>query len=283
MNRRELLLAGGAFLLAPEFVQADATPALPSLFFAHGAPFLANDKVRGKQLYDLAAGLPRLPRGIVAVTPHVRAEYVTLAAHGVARRSFPRRFRKRVGDVGYAPPAAEPLAAQLRGLLADTHVPIAEKAHAGFNHTIWMGLLHMFPDADIPVVEMAMPFLPPQRLFALGQALAPLRDENVLIISSGSLTHNLAALFTPATPAWASEFDHWIGDALAAHDLDAVIDWQHKAPAADIAHPDDGGHFNVMLYSLGAAVGSNGDFRCAVAANLDFEFGSFSTRDYLFS
>jgi 4,5-DOPA dioxygenase extradiol len=283
MNRRDFLGATTALLLAPEVVLAKPAAAMPSLFFAHGAPFLATNNIRGKQLRDLAGGLPRLPRGIVAITPHVRAEYVSLAAHGVARRSFPRRFIERVGDIQYTPPPAETLAHQLRGLLATAQVPLATQEHDAFDHTIWMGLLHMFPAANIPVVEMAMPFMPPERLFKIGQALAPLCDEDVLIISSGALTHNLAALFEPETPSWAIEFDQWIGATLDAGDIDAVLDWRSKAPAADIAHPDDGGHFNVMLYALGAAAGSKGTIEQASAADLDFEFGSFSTRDYLFS
>ncbi len=80
MNRRDFLATGAALLLAPDIVLAKPAAAMPSLFFAHGAPFLATDKVRGKQLRALAEGLPRSPRGIVAITPHVRAEYVSLAA-----------------------------------------------------------------------------------------------------------------------------------------------------------------------------------------------------------
>ena len=282
MRRREFLATGAALLLAPEIILAKSPTTMPSLFFAHGAPTLATNQVRGKQLRDLANGLPRSPRGIVAITPHVRAEYVSLAASGVARRSFPRRFIEEIGDLEYAPPPADLLAEQVRGLLTTTHVPLSPESHAAFDHTIWMGLLHMFPAANIPVVEMAMPFMPPERLFEIGQSLAPLRDEDVLVISSGSLTHNLAALFVPETPTWAKEFDQWIGATLDAGDIDAVLDWRRKAPAADIAHPDDGGHFNVMLYALGAAAGSKGTIEQASAADLDFEFGSFSTRDYLF-
>jgi 4,5-DOPA dioxygenase extradiol len=283
MKRRDFLTTSAALLLAPGIVLAKSETAMPSLFFAHGAPTLATDEKRGKQLQNLASALPRSPRGIVAITPHVRAEYVSLAASGVARRSFPRRFLEGIGNIQYAPPPADALAGQVRGLLATAQVPLAPDPHAAFDHTIWMGLLHMFPAANVPVVEMAMPFMPPERLFEIGQALAPLRDEDVLIISSGSLTHNLAALFVPETPTWAKEFDQWIGATLDAGDIDAVLDWRSKAPAADIAHPDDGGHFNVMLYALGAATGAKGTIEHASAADLDFEFGSLSTRDYLFS
>jgi 4,5-DOPA dioxygenase extradiol len=282
MNRRDVLRATAACILAPTIGQAQSSAALPSLFFAHGAPFLATDLARGKQLHELSSALPRVPRGIVAITPHVRAEYVSLAAEGVARHTFPRRFVERIGSIAYTPPAAEALASQLRGLLLPTHVPLARQAHQGFSHTVWMGLLHMFPEASIPVVEMAMPFLPPARLFDLGQALATLRDQDILIVSSGSLTHNLATLFAAQTPAWAIEFDEWIGARLTAYDVDAVIDWRNRAPVPDLAHPDDGAHFNVMLYALGAAAGAGRERVKARAANLNFEFGTFSTRDYLF-
>lgn len=277
LTRRHFLAVGMAVCMAPARA---ATAAMPTLFFAHGAPWLATDQARGAQLRELVARLPAPPRGIVAFTPHVRAEAITIAAHGSGQRSFPQRFLATIGDLDYRPPPADALAAAVRGLLLRGREDVADETHAAFNHTVWMGLIHMFPTAAIPVVEVAMPFVTPRRLFALGQALAGLRDSHVLIVASGALTHNLATIGIEQTPAWAREFDHWTGDTLAAADIDSLLDWRHRAPAAAIAHPDDGGHFNVLMIALGAAVSSGSGTR-ARALHLGFEMGAFSTRDYV--
>ena len=281
LNRRRFLLGSAGTLLAP--VRAGASTRMPTIFFAHGAPFLATDQARGAQLKELVAALPARPRGIVAFTPHVRAETMTIAAHGIALRSFPRRFLATIGDLGYSPPPADALAAEVRRLLGQTRFDVSPASHEAFNHTVWMGLIHMFPAADIPLVEVAIPFLGPARLFTLGQALAPLRDAGVLIVSSGSLTHNLATIGVETTPSWARDFDQWIAETLAAGNLDAVLDWRQRAPAAGIAHPDDGGHFNVLMYALGAAVGSGSGLGRARAFHPGWELGSFTTRDYVFA
>ena len=280
-DRREFLRAAVASTwLLPAVVKAAPVARMPTLFFAHGAPWLAVDQARGAQLKELVANLPSRPRGIVAFTPHVRGEVMTIAAQGIAQRSFPRRFLERIGDLGYSPPPADALAAEVRALFAHAHEDVANEPHVAFNHTVWMGLIHMFPAADVPVVEVAIPFVGPRRLFALGQALAPLRESGVLIIASGSLTHNLATIGVDSTPTWAQEFDQWLGEALAKSDLDSVLDWRQRAPGAGIAHPDDGGHFNVLMYALGAAVADNNRVH-AQAMHLGFELGAFSTRNYI--
>ena len=283
LNRRQLMLSGLAAWLTPPLVKAAAEEPMPSLFFAHDGPFLARDEARSRQLVELVEALPRRPRGIVIFTPHLRAERMTMAASGVARRSFPRRFRKMIGDLAYAPPPADALAARVRSVFVNTRYAISERTHHGFNHTVWMGLIHMFPAADMPVVEVAMPFLGPADLFALGRALAPLRDEGHLVIASGSLTHNLATIGMKHTPAWAREFDQWVAETLNARDLDGFMDWRHQAPAEGIAHPDDGGHFNVIMFALGAAVALDGGLTRAISMHAGWESGAFTTRDYLFS
>lgn len=281
LSRRHFALGAAAALLTPELSWSAAVRRMPTVFFAHGAPTLAGDKPRGAQLKALGAQLPARPSGIVAFTPHVRAERMTLAGRGVALRSFPRRFLEGLGDLEYAPPAADALAMDVRRLLGQGRDEVSPDAHEGFNHTVWMGLIHMFPAADIPVVEVAIPFHDAVRLFELGRCLAPLRANGVLIVSSGSLTHNLATIGVADTPSWAREFDEWTGKTLAAGDIDQLLDWRQRAPAAGYAHPDDGGHFNVLMYALGAV--ADAGLLHAQAFHEGFELGSFSTRDYIFT
>ena len=113
----------------------------------------------------------------------------------------------------------------------------------------------MYPDADVPVLQLSMPRLDPRELFELGRALAPLRDEGVLVFGSGFLTHNMRYAFQPGIPAWAREFDEWAADALSRFDVDALVDFQKRAPAARTALPT-WEHYAPVLVAAGAAAGS---------------------------
>ncbi len=282
ITRRSVLIGSAATLIAPPLLAAQES--MPTLFYGHGGPWLAKDRVRGRELLAMAQQLPRSPSGIVAFTPHVRARQITLASTGIARWSFPRRFRKSVGGIRYHPPRAEELAGQVYATLKDTKFAYSTDEHNGFNHTIWMGLLHLFPGADIPVVEVAMPFESSARLFELGQALAPLRANGTLIVSSGTVTHNLGTFgHFEKPPSWASDYDTWTADAIARNDIDSLIDWRKKAPGSNIAHPDDSAHFNVMMFALGAAVGRGGGLSWSRTMHEGFGSSAFSERGFLFA
>jgi 4,5-DOPA dioxygenase extradiol len=113
----------------------------------------------------------------------------------------------------------------------------------------------MYPAADVPVLQLSLPSLAPREVLALGRALAPLRAEGVLVMGSGFLTHNLRRIEWregATTPAWAKEFDLWAEGALARGDVDALLDFQAKAPAARIALPTTE-HFVPLLAAVGAA------------------------------
>ncbi len=110
----------------------------------------------------------------------------------------------------------------------------------------------MYPEADIPVLQVSMPTLDPVRLMEIGRRLAPLRDEGVLIVGSGFFTHNLAALRQGGIPAWSAEFDAWGREALQARDVDALLDFTRKSPAGRLAHPRTE-HFAPLFVTMGAA------------------------------
>ena len=112
----------------------------------------------------------------------------------------------------------------------------------------------MFPDADIPVLQISMPTLDPVRLMEIGRRLAPLRDEGVLIVGSGFFTHNLAALrhAGAGVPVWSAEFDEWGHRMLDDGDVDALLDFLHKSPAGHLAHPRTE-HFAPLFVTMGAA------------------------------
>ncbi|GAA3230563.1 hypothetical protein GCM10020256_44380 [Streptomyces thermocoprophilus] len=123
----------------------------------------------------------------------------------------------------------------------------------GLDHGAYVPLVEMFPDADIPVLQISMPTLDPVRLMEIGRRLAPLRDEGVLIVGSGFFTHNLAALrHSGGVPGWSAEFDDWGRRALDEGDVDALLDFTRKSPAGRLAHPRTE-HFAPLFVAMGAA------------------------------
>jgi len=227
---------------------------MPALFVAHGAPPLLDDAGWVAELRAWAGALPR-PRAILVLSAHWEARPVTLGATRTVPLiydffGFPERHYRQT----YPAPGAPELAARVRALLAP-HGPVAEAPERGLDHGAYVPLVAMFPAADVPVLQVSLPGLDPGAVLALGRALAPLRDERVLIVGSGFLTHNLGRIaWQPgaATPAWAREFDAWAAGALERRDVDALLDFEAKAPAARIALPTTE-HFVPVLATVGAA------------------------------
>lgn len=230
---------------------------MPVLFLSHGAPPLADDATWTRELADWATKLPR-PRRILIVSAHWEAAPVTVSATRTVPLvydfwGFPRHYY----DVTYPAPGAPDLAEEVGKLLSDRRVPLRADAERGLDHGAYVPLVEMYPDADVPVLQLSMPTLDPKGLVDLGRALAPLRDDGTLIIGSGFTTHNLS-WFRPSDPASApppaasAEFDEWAAQAMDAGDLDALIDFAHRAPAAREAHPRTE-HWAPLFVSLGAA------------------------------
>ncbi len=278
MISRRALLAGAASAAALAMTRrafAGSGP-MPCGFVGHGSPFLAVDPVRGAELRKWGAALPK-PTGIVTLTPHYRSRGVRIGhvGKGHALRSFPAGLGARVPESEYASPDNAALAKTVADLLAPLE-PTFDEARAGFDHTTWMPLMHMFPRADVPVVEIALPFMKDEELLALGKRLSLLRHEGTFILASGSATHNLASIGSPPAP-WAEAFDAWLAKTIAARDVAALVDWRAQAPSAELAHPDDGGHYRVMLVALGA-VARDRTFGAATFPVEGFEGGTQSKR-----
>jgi len=242
--------------------EATAAPArAPVAFLSHGSPRLPLDPVRSGDIRAWGATLAK-PSAIVVMTPHFFSRKLTIGStgRGAAMYNLPDALRRSLPPgLDYPSPKSDAIASRVEALLAP-HEPVARDERPGFDHTTWMPLLYLRPAADAPVVELALPYRRDADLFALGRRLAPLRDEGVLFLASGQMTHNLAAanIDEGAPPAWAREFDAWGAESIASADVDALLDWRTKAPASEIAHPDDGGHFRVLLVALGVAFGAGG-------------------------
>jgi 4,5-DOPA dioxygenase extradiol len=232
-----------------------AASTMPVLFLAHGAPPLLDDEGWIGELAAWSQALPR-PRAIAVVSAHWEARPVTIGAVRPLPLiydfyGFPDRFYR----LQYPAPGAPELARRIQDLLAAARIPCAEDAERGLDHGSYIPLMCMYPQADIPVLQISLPSESPAELLAVGRALEPLRREGVLLIGSGFLTHNLRALSLRETPAWAAEFDAWSADVLARRDLDALADYRHKAPGVRESLPTHE-HFVPVLVSAGAAAES---------------------------
>src|SRR4051794_23494216 len=201
---------------------------LPTLYLSHGAPPLADDKLWTGQLAAWSKDLPQ-PKAILMVSAHWEEAPLTVSATTTVPLvydfwGFPQHYY----EVRYAAPGAPQLADRIRKLLGGQ---VHDAPERGLDHGAYVPLVEMYPDADVPVLQMSMPTLDPERLMEIGRKLAPLRDEGVLIIGSGFFTHNLSAMRSVGTPTWSSEFDEWGHHALDAGDVDSLLDFEHKAPA----------------------------------------------------
>ncbi|KGQ19458.1 Extradiol ring-cleavage dioxygenase class III protein subunit B [Lysobacter dokdonensis DS-58] len=230
----------------------------PTLFLSHGSPMLARqDSAAGRFLDGLAAHLPT-PRAIVVASAHFSA-----APTHVGAAALPRTIH----DFGGFPPALYELQYPAPGLPALAHeiaksidtagIPVRIAADHGLDHGVWVPLLRMYPNADIPVVPVSVdPRGDARAHVALGRALSSLRNDGVLVIGSGGFVHNLGDLDwrNPEAPLapWASEFADWMRERLQANDIDALADWQSRAPHAKRAHPTVE-HLMPLFVALGAA------------------------------
>ncbi len=224
---------------------------MPVIFAAHGAPILLDDAQWMGELAAWAKAMPR-PSSVLMISAHWEQRPTTLGA----TRTVPLiydfgGFPERYYQTRYPAPGAPELAARLRGLLRQGNLAFTEAPERGLDHGAYVPLVAMYPGADVPVLQVSMPGLDPQELFRLGQALAPLRDEGVLIFGSGFLTHNMRYAFRPGTPEWAREFDHWAEGALERLDVEALLDFEKRAPAARMALPT-WEHYAPLLVVAGA-------------------------------
>jgi 4,5-DOPA dioxygenase extradiol len=244
----------------------NATPAaerMPALYLSHGAPPLADDPVWPGELAAWSSSLPR-PKAILMVSAHWEDAPLALGATGTVPLVYDFwGFPEHYYQVRYDAPGAPELADSVRKLLRTAGTPVQDVPDRGLDHGAYVPLVEMFPGADIPVLQISMPTLDPQKLMDIGRRLAPLRDEGVLIVGSGFFTHNLAALRHEGTPGWSAEFDDWGWRALAAADVDALLDFENKAPAGRLAHPRTE-HFAPLFVTLGAAESDLGSQRSVI-------------------
>lgn len=225
---------------------------MPVIFAAHGAPILLDDAGWMAELEAWASGMPR-PKSILMVSAHWEERPVTLGATEPVPLVYDfYGFPDRYYQTKYASPAAPGLAARVRELLGQRGIAFTDDPGRGLDHGAYVPLVAMYPGADVPVLQVSMPSLDSRELFDMGRAFAPLRDDGVLVFGSGFLTHNMRFAFRPGIPSWARDFDAWVANALSRFDVDALQDFRHRAPAAEIALPT-WEHYAPVLVAAGAA------------------------------
>ncbi|WP_435854916.1 DODA-type extradiol aromatic ring-opening family dioxygenase [Streptomyces triculaminicus] len=224
---------------------------MPSLFVSHGAPFTLDDPQWLTELFDWAQSMPK-PRAIVVISAHWEhaPAAISAAAAGTPLHYDFSGFHPRYKTLPYATPDATDLARRLTGLLGRT--PVHGFTDRGLDHGAFIPLMAMYPAADVPVVQLSMPGLDPTALLRLGTRLRPLREEGVLVLGSGFMTHSFAVFRQPDLAAHTTAFDEWAVDALGRGDADALADYRDKAPGAAVAHPT-ADHFVPLLLAVGAA------------------------------
>ncbi len=227
----------------------------PSLFVSHGAPTYALDPgIAGPQLTRFGATLAR-PRAVLVVSPHWMTHDLTVCMQATTRAMYDfGGFPAPLYSLRYAPPGHPALAQRAVQCLQAAGMVVQTVATRDLDHGVWVPLRFLYPEADVPVFQVSLPqTLTPVGAFKLGAALAPLAQEDVLIVGSGSLTHNLYEFQMQATGAasYVIEFVQWIRAALQAGDVSQLVHALERAPHAQRAHPSTE-HFLPLLIAAGA-------------------------------
>ena len=229
--------------------------AMPALYIGHGAPLLLDDPVWSGELAALPNKFEK-PKAILIVSAHWESAPISISSpiSGTPLVYDFGGFHPKYYQMTYQTPDATALAERISAMMPDNQS--VHESTRGLDHGAWVPLKIMYPDADIPVLQMSMPTSDPGNLIELGKRLRPLRDEGVLIIGSGFLTHGLPFLrdwsIDAAAPGWSSEFDVWAKEALSRGDVETLASYKELAPGVRYAHPTVE-HFTPLFVTLGAS------------------------------
>jgi len=290
LHRRDFLRASlGAFAAAScSPTQEAATPkhdpepamttpptsTMPVVFVSHGAPTMALDRTAGADFEHLAQQLPK-PRAVLVVSAHWLDAPATIGTRSRRELMYDfSGFPAELYRVRYDAPAAADVADELQRMVPS----LQRDDERPWDHGVWLPFVHMFARADVPVLQVSVPYRwSPRQLFELGRSLAPLRDQGVLVLGSGGMVHNLGRLDWNGDgqpPAWAANFEGWVRQRLGTGDVDGLLAYREKAPDLKLAHPTDD-HFLPLLVAAGAAT-ARGTAEPVTFPIEGFEFGSLS-------
>jgi len=231
----------------------------PTLFLSHGMPTIALNPGRTGAFWERLGRDVGHPRAILCISAHLEGSQplVTVDRHPDTIHDF-SGFPRALYDIQYPAPGDPELAQELIDQLKHAGFPAKPLKNRGLDHGAWVPLRQLFPRADIPVLQLSLQTdETPEYHLALGQAMAPLRDQGILIIGSGGATHDLSGMAgnrIDMPPAhYAAAFDDWLADTIAQGDTAQLADYQRQAPHAERNHPYPAEHFLPLLVAAGAA------------------------------
>jgi 4,5-DOPA dioxygenase extradiol len=255
---------------------------VPSLFLAHGSPMTVIDKEYGKAIHKYTSKQKRL-RAVVVVSAHWQT------SGGIRITSNPQPtliydfmgFPSWVYDIQYRCPGDRAIAQAAAIFLERGGFAARLDPERGLDHGVWVPLSKAFPQADVPVVQVSLPMpATPAELLAMGRALAPLRGQDIMLIGTGGIVHNLAHLHDDMADGvaepWAEAFDGWVKEKAAALDVEALSGYQRLAPHAGAAVPTSE-HFDPLLFVMGTLL--PGDVFLELYEG--FRYGTLSLRSFM--
>jgi 4,5-DOPA dioxygenase extradiol len=253
---------------------------IPAVFVSHGSPAVAIE--HGAYQDALAAfGRKQRPDAVFVVSAHSsgsNAVSISAAERYRAVHDF-GGFPQALYDLTYSPPGSPALAKRVASGLKEQGWAAELVAEDGLDHGVWIPMRLMYPEARIPVVPLAVPDSSPEQLYKFGLALAPFRSENVMIMGSGGIVHNLRMFRGGPTDqpvaSWAKEFDDWFQQKLEEHDVASLLHYRELAPHAELAVPTLD-HFAPVFPILGAAT----DYTQVETIFEGFQYGSISMRSF---
>ncbi len=259
---------------------------MPSIFVSHGAPNLILHDAPVRDFLKSYGKSLEQPKAIVIVSAHFMTREPTVVVDEKPGMIYDfGGFEPELYQMVYPAPGAPELAERVAGLLDAAGLTVRGVQNRGFDHGTWVPLKLMYPDANIPVLQLSVqPKADPEHHLKVGRALAPLREEGVLVIGSGSFTHNLGEVFTSSglapvdAPAkdWMIEFREWMDQKIAANDTDALVHYRTKAPHAVRNHPTDE-HLLPLYVALGAGEGDKPE-----RIHYSYQYGALALDAYRF-
>jgi len=252
---------------------------MPVGYIGHGNPLSIADPNRTKPWSEWAKRIPR-PSSILVVSAHWEDTPVTIGATGSHENLLYDfwGFPSFMYDLTYPAPGAPALADRVGSLIEPSTA--VRRSERPLDHGAWIPLMRMWPEADIPILQISMPIdMSEDHLFDLGRDLAPLRDDGVFILGTGNLVHDLRGAdlrSDPEPPAYARAFDEWVSRAISSRDDRALVGWKEGAPEPLRSHPS-AEHFRPILVAAGAALGETATFSVE-----GFEHGTISRRSVHF-
>ncbi len=253
---------------------------MPTLFVSHGAPDIAIRDTPAVEALKSVTKLFPVPKGIVIVSAHWIEDPITMTSGGTLKTIYDfGGFDPQLYQIEYPAIGDENLSKRVAALLDSSGIQSNLDNRRGLDHGAWIPLKIIYPDAEIPVVQLSLPVATMKALTRYGEALKPLTEEGILIIGSGGSVHNLRAMnLSNQTDGFATEFEEWLKQSVEGNHLEWLIDDSKYPDSFHIAHPTIE-HFAPLVFAWAAA----NDQATGKRIHTSFDYGNIGMSIYQFS